>query len=69
MIGEGFEVKYKVEDGGVCVDCEVLKGRCGFDFSINKILCFCFDGSVGYVFCSYIEVYVFLGLFFFIILD
>lgn len=52
IVKKGFKVEYKVDDGGLCSECEESQGRCGFDVSKNETFCICPDGNVGYPACS-----------------
>ncbi|KAJ8436621.1 LOW QUALITY PROTEIN: hypothetical protein Cgig2_029867 [Carnegiea gigantea] len=52
IVRKGFKVEYKVDDGGLCSECEESQGRCGFDVTKNETFCICPDGNVGYPACS-----------------
>ena len=38
---EGFEVKYKMVDMGLCGECAKSKGVCGYDWTTNQSNCYC----------------------------
>ncbi|XP_057517223.1 LEAF RUST 10 DISEASE-RESISTANCE LOCUS RECEPTOR-LIKE PROTEIN KINASE-like 1.2 [Amaranthus tricolor] len=43
---KGFEVKWRIDDGGLCEDCLNIGGRCGFNYTLGQPTCFCENGAI-----------------------
>lgn len=41
VIDQGFEVEWEPTEGGLCNNCKISGGRCGYNISLEEFTCFC----------------------------